>query len=170
MKNHPKTMSNVMQVVLFIVIGSIFVVLLSFLNVSKGVVLVLILLASPLTFTVYPMFLIYKLNSLLAIEKYIIRNRKKALFSYAYALAYEQEDDIEEALHLVLKKYKQKEMQTIYKANLALHQKDHQKLLQFANEMEEPDYRSYYLGLTYAIGGRLEEAKIFIDEIRCCIR
>ena len=164
MKNRPRTMSNIMQTVLFIVIGSISVAFLSFLDVPKGVVLLLVLLASTLMFTVYPMFLIYKSNSLLAIEKYIIRNRKKPLFSYAYALAYGREGDIEEALQFILKKYKQKEMQTIYKANLALHQKDHQKLLQLSNEMEKPDYQPYYSGLAYAIGGQLEKAKVYVDE------
>lgn len=166
MENRPKTMSNMMQTVLFIVIGGISVALLSFLNVPKSVVLVLVLLASTLTFTVYPMFLIYKSNSLPAIEKYIIRNRKKAFFSYAYALAYGREEDIENALQLILKKHKQKEMQTIYQANLALHQKDHQKLLQLANEMTKSDYQPYYSGLAYVLNDQLKEAKKYVDEIQ----
>lgn len=166
MENHPKTMSNTMQTVLFIVIGGILVALLSFLDVPKGIVLVLVLLASTLMFTAYPMFLIYKSNSLPAIEKYIIRNRKKIFFSYAYALAYGREEDIERALGLILKKHKQKEMQTIYQANLALHQKDHQKLLQLATEMTKPDYQPYYSGLAYALSGQLQEAKMYVNEIQ----
>lgn len=151
-------MSNITQAVLFIFIGSIGTAILLLLNVPSGVVISIILTASLALFTIYPMYLIYKSNSLVAIDKYVIRNRKKTLFRYAYALAYGNTQEIEEALELILKKYRQNEMQIIYSANLALHRKDIGRLIQHANQMTKPDLQQYYLGIAYSLNGEEDSA------------
>lgn len=153
-----KVISNTMQMVLFVLIGSVFVVLLSFLNTPKWLLFILILSASLLVFTVYPMFLIYRSNRLEAIDRYIIRNRKKPLFSYAYALAYEEDAQVVQALEEILKKYKQPMMQTMYQANLYVHQKEVEQLRMHAETIENADLKAYYKGLADALAGNLIEA------------
>lgn len=159
-------MSNTSQMVLFIIIGSISVVILTILNVPQGITLALVIGASLMTFTIYPLFLIYKSNSIVAIDRYIIRNRKKPLFSYAYALAHGSYHEQEAALQLILKKYRQQHMQITYQANLALLQKDYKKVLQLADEMERPDYKPYYLGTAYSLTGQIKLAETYIEHIQ----
>lgn len=122
--------------------------------------------ASLITFTIYPLFLIYKSNSIIAIDRYIIRNRKKPLFSYAYALAHGSYHEQEAALQLILKKYRQQHMQITYKANLALLQKYYEEVIQLADEMERPDYKPYYLGTAYSLTGQIKRAETYIEKIQ----
>ena len=116
-------------------------------------------------FTIRPMYLIYKSKSLPAIDRYVVKNQKKQMFGYAYALAHGDNRDIEDSLTRILKKYKQKELQTVYGANLALHHNDADALLEFAEKMTRKDYKEYYLGAAHLLKGDEEDAKKFLAKL-----
>ena len=160
MSNHKSPgISNALQYFLLIIAGIILTVILLILELQMWLVYVIILGLSFSIFTIRPMYLIYKSKSLPAIDQHVIRNQKKPLFGYAYALAHGDNQEIENSLKRILKKYKQKELQIVYGANLALHHSDADALLVFAEKMTRKDYKEYYLGAAHILKGDEGEAK-----------
>ena len=157
--------SNALQYSLLIIAGIILTVILLILELPMGLVYVIILGISFSIFTIRPMYLIYKSKSLPAIDRYVIRNQKKPLFGYAYALAHGDNQDIEDSIKRILKKYKQKEMQTVYGANLALHQNDPDAIFNLAEKMTRKDYKEYYLGAALILKGNKGEAKKLLAKL-----
>ncbi|MHA6261360.1 hypothetical protein ACXYMX_15965 [Sporosarcina sp. CAU 1771] len=158
-------MSNTLQYLVYIFAGITLTVILLFLEFQMWLVYLIIIGLSLLIFTVRPMYVIYRSKSLPAIDRYVIKNKKKPLFGYAYAQAYGDDEDIENALHRILEKHKQAEIQIIYGANLALHQKDADAVLNFANQMKRKDYKEYYLGTAYLMKEDVYQATTYLDQL-----
>ncbi|QUW20279.1 hypothetical protein JSQ81_10345 [Sporosarcina sp. Marseille-Q4063] len=157
--------SNALQYSLLFVSGVILTVILLILEFPSGLVIVIIMGLSVSIFTIRPMYLIYKSKSLPAINRYVIKNQKKPMFGYAYALAHGDNQDIEDSLKRILKKYKQKEIQTVYGANLALHHSDADALLEFAEKMTRKDYKEYYLGAAHLLSSDEVLANKFVAKL-----
>jgi len=154
-----------LKYLLLFIAGVILTVILLLFELQMWLIYVIILGLSLYIFTILPMYLIYKSKSLPAIDRYVIRNQKKPLFGYAFALAHGGNQDIEDSITRILKKYKQREMQTVYGANLALHQKDPDAIFNLAEKMTRKDYKEYYLGAAHILKGNKEEAEKFLTKL-----
>lgn len=163
--NKSPGMSNALYYSLLFVAGVVLTVILLLLDFPKRLVYAIILGLTLAVFTIRPIYLIYKSKSLPAIDRYVIKNQKKPLFGYAYAMAYGDNLDIENSLKRILQKYKQKEMQTMYGANLALHLKDADAIIEHAEKMTRADFKEYYLGAAYLLKGDVELASSYLAKL-----
>lgn len=166
MSNHKSPgISNTLLYSLLFVVGVILTVILLFLEFPTWMIYVIILGLTLSILTIRPMYLIYKSKSLPAIDRYVIANQKKPLFGYAYALAYGDHSDIEASLKRILQKYNQAEMQTTYGANLALHRRDLDAILEQAEKMTKADFKEYYFGAAYLLKGDTERTQRYLTEL-----
>lgn len=132
---------------------------------SKWVTLLLIFTVLTSFSIAWPFYVIYKTNQLKLVDRYIINNAKRPIFSYAYEVAYGTEQDIIDTLKSLLSRYPQAEMQVVYKGNLAIHQKDAKALIAHANQLEPSEYRAYFLAIGYAMENKMDEARNFISKL-----
>ena len=112
-----------------------------------------------------PLYIIYKSKSIRSIDRYVVTNYKKPIFAYSYALAHGNDRDIEESLKRIMNTYKQEDMQHVYGANLAVHQRKPDALLEHVKEIKGQEYKDYYSGYAYVLRGNFEKASEFLSKV-----
>lgn len=103
-------------------------------------------------------YAVYFSNSLRQIERYIIRNRHKAIFAYPYALGHGSDQDIENSIERILMTHKQSTMQAVYRTLLAIYRGQPGIAAQHAEAIDREPMRSYYLAHAAASSGDLDRA------------
>ncbi|MBE1552947.1 hypothetical protein [Sporosarcina limicola] len=164
-KNKPFFFSKVFKFVLLIVIGTLLTLILSAYGVSKWITIVAVLTLYVSVTTLWPIHIIYKSKSLRFIDNYISSNYKRPIFGYSYALAYGNKRDVEDSLKRIMNTYKQKDIQDVYGANLAIFQNDSRKLLDHANHIAGQEFKDYYQGFAYVMTGNFEKAGEFLAKL-----
>ena len=154
--------SNVFQFILLLTGG----ILLTLVLISYGVPRLLTFLIIFMFYigfsAVRPFYIIYKSKSLRSINRYVTRNNKRPIFSYSYALANGNQDDVEVALKRIMNSYSQGDMQDIYGAQLALFQNNSKKVLEHAMKIDAQEYKDYYQGLAFVLNGNFARAEEFL--------
>lgn len=146
-------------IVAFLTLGLILI------GVPKWITFLLII-GIYITYTaIWPAHIIYKSTSIKAIHRYIKNNTKQPLFSYAYALSNDNEQQIETALNQVISEYKNEDMAYIYGANLAIHQNKSSEILKQAENIEDEDYKNYYIAYANMLKGHMGEAFLHLEKI-----
>lgn len=119
----------------------------------------LIVITTYLALMVLPgMYVVYFSNSLRRIERYIKRNRFKAIFAYPYALGHGSDQDVEKAIELILATHKQEPIQSVYRALLSIHRGYPGIAAQHAEGIDREPIHSYYMAQAAAAAGNLEHA------------
>lgn len=112
-----------------------------------------------LTAMVLPgIYVTYFSNSLRQIERYIHRNRHKAIFAFPYALGHGNEQDVERSIERILITHKQPVMQSIYRTLLAIYRGQPGIAAQHATGIDREPMRSYYLAHIAASSGEFQRA------------
>lgn len=110
-------------------------------------------------------YTVYFSNSLRRIERYIKRNRHKAIFAFPYALGHGSDQDIEKAIERILAVHKQDAMQSVYRTILALHRGQPAIAAQHAKGIDREPLRSYYLAHAAVASGDLERAAALTKQL-----
>lgn len=112
-----------------------------------------------LTAMVLPgIFTVYYSNSLRQIERYIKRNRHKAIFAFPYALAHGNDNDIDNALQRILAVHQQPTMQAVYRTLLAIYRGQPNVAAQHAERIDREPMRTYYMAHAAVASGDLQRA------------
>ncbi|MFD1032963.1 hypothetical protein [Metaplanococcus flavidus] len=110
-------------------------------------------------------YAVYFSNSLRQIERYIKRNRHKAIFAFPYALGHGSDQDIEAAIERILAAHKDETIQSVYRTLLAIYREQPGVASQHAERIEREPMRSYYMAHAAASAGDLERASAISKEI-----
>lgn len=120
-----------------------------------------------LTAMVLPgIYVTYFSNSLRQIERYIYRNRHKAIFAFPYALGHGDDQDVERSIERILMTHKQPDMQSIYRTLLAIYRGQPGIAAQHTAGIDREPMRSYYLAHIAASSGEFQRAKDLNNQIR----
>lgn len=120
-----------------------------------------------LTVMVLPgIYVTYFSNSLRQIERYIHRNRHKAIFAFPYALGHGDEQDVERSIEGILMTHKQPAMQSIYRTLLAIYRGQPGIAIQHAEGIDREPMRSYYLAHIAASSGEFQRAAELNSQIK----
>jgi len=103
-------------------------------------------------------YAVYFSNSLRQIERYIKRNRQKAIFAFPYALGHGSDQDVENSIERILMTHKQSMMQSVYRTLLAIYRGQPGIAAQHAEGIDREPMRSYYLAHAAVALGDLERA------------
>lgn len=103
-------------------------------------------------------YITYFSNSLRQIERYIYRNRHKAIFSFPYALGQGEDQDVERSIERILMTHKQPVMQSIYRTLLAIYRGQPGIAAQHARGIDREPMRTYYMAHIAASSGEFERA------------
>lgn len=126
----------------------------------------LIVITTYLALMVLPgMYVVYFSNSLRRIERYIKRNRFKAIFAYPYALGHGSDQDVETAIEHILASHKQEPIQSVYRTLLAIRRGYPGIAAQHAEGINREPIRSYYMAQAAAAAGNLEHAEALNQRI-----
>lgn len=110
-------------------------------------------------------FTVYYSNSLRQIERYIKRNRHKAIFGFPYALGHGDEQDIDKSLQQILAVHKQPAMQSVYRTLLAIYREQPGIAAQHAERIDREPLRSYYMAHAAVASGDLQRAALLNEGI-----
>lgn len=110
-------------------------------------------------------YMVYFSNSLRQIERYIKRNRYKAIFAFPYALGHGSDQDIENAIERILMTHKQPAMQSVYRTLLAIYRGQPGIAAQHAERIDREPMRSYYLAHIAASAGESQRATALNNDI-----
>lgn len=110
-------------------------------------------------------FTVYYSNSLGQIERYIKRNRHKAIFGFPYALGYGDGQDIDKALQRILAVHQQPVMQSVYRTLLAIYREQPRIAAQHAERINREPLRSYYMAHAAVASGDLQRAALLNEGI-----
>lgn len=110
-------------------------------------------------------FTVYYSNSLRQIERYIKRNRHKAIFGFPYALGHGDEQDIDKSLQQILAVHKQPAMQSVYRTLLAIYREQPGIAAQHAERIDREPLRSYYMAHAAVASGDLQRAALLNESI-----
>ena len=149
---------NMFRLSVTFVLGFILATFLFFMNFPLFVIISFMFVFF-LAFVVLPqIFTVYRSNNLKSIEKFLVANNKKPLFSYPLAMAKGNRVEVEESLRAILAKHKQPYMQHVYQTILALHLKDIDAAEKHAQQVDEEPLKSYYAAYIAAKKGDFAEA------------
>lgn len=110
-------------------------------------------------------YAVYFSNSIRQIERYIKRNRSKAIFAFPYALGHGSDKEVENALEWILTVHKQGTMQSVYRTLLAIYRGQPGIASQHAERIDREPLRSYYMAHAAVSSGDLERAANLNNEI-----
>lgn len=135
-------------------------------GVPKWLTFIIIIILYIMYSAVWPAHIIYKSKSINAIHRYIKSNTSQPIFNYAFALANDQEQNIESALKKIINEYKDDDMTHIYSANLAIHQNKSNEILEQAEKIEDADYKNYYNAYAYVLKGHFDVASGYVSQVQ----
>ncbi len=158
-------LSKVFKLLLLVVTVAAISIALQLIGVPRRITIIIVLALYAIVSIFRPIYIIYRSKSLRAIDRYITRNHKRPIFSYAYALAHGSKRDMEDALKRIMNTYKQQDMPDIYGANLALLQQNSSALLEHAKKITGQEYKDYYFGHAYVIKSDFDKASEFLAKL-----
>ena len=151
--------STIFRSILLLASAILLLMVLDQYGVSKWVTVLIVFTLFMIISAVWPFYIIYKSKSIRSIERYVIRNYKKPIFSYSYALGHGTKQDVEDALKRIINSYSQGDMQGVYGAQLALIQNNSKKVLEQAVKIEGQEFSAYYSGLAYVMNRNYTRAE-----------
>lgn len=111
------------------------------------------------------LYVTYYSNNLKRIERFIHKNRRKAIFAFPYALAHGNDRDVEQAVEQILAVHKQPVVQQTYRTLLAILRNQFALAEQYADQIQRPALRNYYLAYSAALSGDFERAALLNDNV-----
>src|SRR5690606_32351383 len=111
------------------------------------------------------LYVTYYSNNLKRIERYVRKNRRKAIFAFPYALATGNDQDVEQAVDQILAVHKQPVVQQTYRTLLAILRNQFALAEQYADQIQRPALRNYYLAYSAALLGDFERAALLNNQV-----
>lgn len=111
------------------------------------------------------LYVTYYSNNLKRIERYVRKNRRKAIFAFPYALATGNDQDVEQAVEQILAVHKQPVVQQTYRTLLAILRNQFALAEQYADQIQRPALRNYYLAYSAALLGDFERAALLNNQV-----
>ncbi|MGG4144959.1 hypothetical protein ABEW34_17725 [Paenibacillus algorifonticola] len=153
------------KTLIYILVAIILIFLLRLFEVSTPVSIIIIFLTY-VALTLGPLFYtILGTRNLMKIEKFLLANRKIPSYYINYAVANRLDDEFEENIAKLLKQYKQKNKQALFKTLQAHYYKDIQSVLHEIEFIQPIEYRYYYQAYYYIERREFTEARDYISRI-----
>lgn len=111
------------------------------------------------------MYTVYKSNDLKKIERFLVKNKKKPIFTYPLAVKTGNLKEITWAIQTILSKYKQPYIQEVYKTNLALFEKNLSQFEQNAEQISKEPLHNYYIAYVEALKGNFKNALVLKQKL-----
>lgn len=140
------------------IFGVILTVALQFLELAFWLIYIVIIGVYVVLLVLPPIYTVYKSNDLKKIERFLKKNKRKPIFTYALAVKTGNREEIISAIQLILSKYKQPYMQQVYKTNLALFENNISLFEQRAKQISKEPLHTYYIAYAEALKGNFEDA------------
>ncbi|WP_033541333.1 hypothetical protein [Planococcus sp. CAU13] len=156
---------NILRMLPIFFIGMAVTALLLSYNIPSWLVFLIVITFYLVAMALPNIYIVYYSNSLRGIERYIKRNRHKAIFSFPFALGHGNDEDVENAINRILESHKQPEMQAAYRTLLAIHRGLPHIAVQHAETIERDPMRSYYLAYAAAAAGDFQRAEALNEHI-----
>jgi hypothetical protein len=99
------------------------------------------------------------------IERFLIANKKTPAYKLIYALANRIDKEVEQSIHSLLHKHKQRDKIALYKTIYALYNKDIIAAKPEVEFIKPLEYRQYYESAVLLAEGKLQEAGQLIEQI-----
>ncbi len=148
-----------MRILLLVALGIVLAFTFESLGLPTYVTIGAIFLVFMIISVSWPFYIIYKTNNLKLVDRYMKNNAKRPIFNYSYQLAHGTDEEVINALHTMLERFPQPEMQMVYKGNLAIFEKDADALQAHAESLSPSEYRVYFLLIAHAMRGEFAEAR-----------
>ncbi|KQO12048.1 hypothetical protein [Paenibacillus sp. Leaf72] len=153
------------KTLIYILVAIILIFLLRMLEVSTPVSIIIIFLTY-VALTLGPLFYtILGTRNLMKIERFLLANRKIPSYYINYTVANRLDDEFEENIAKLLKQYKQKNKQALFKTLQAHYNKDIQSVLHEIEFIQPIEYRYYYQAYYYIERREFTEAHDYINRI-----
>lgn len=140
------------------IFGVVLTVALQFLELAFWLIYIVIIVVYVVLLVLPPIYTVYKSNDLKKIERFLEKNKRKPIFTYALAVKTGNREEIISAIQLILSKYKQPYMQQVYKTNLALFENNISLFEQRAKQISKEPLHTYYIAYAEALKGNFEDA------------
>lgn len=158
-------MRFVKRTLIYILVAIPLIFLLNYLKVEGPAAIVIIFLTF-LAVTLGPLFYtILGTRNLVKIERFLLANRSIPSYYINYTVANRLDDEFEETMAKLLKQYKQKNKQALFKTLQAHYNKDIQNVLHEIELIQPVEYRHYYQAYYYIERREFAEAHDHINRI-----
>ncbi|SFE70667.1 hypothetical protein SAMN04487969_105221 [Paenibacillus algorifonticola] len=158
-------MRFVKKTLIYILVAIPLILLLNYLKVEGPAAIVIIFLTF-LAATLGPLFYtILGTRNLAKIERFLLANRNIPSYYINYTVAHRLDDEFEEMMGKLLKQYKQKNKQALFKTLRAHYNKDIQSAAQEIELIQPMEYRYYYQAYYYIERREFTEAHDHINRI-----
>lgn len=130
---------------------------------------VVIVLAFIIIFVVMYLPLIYTAyftKNMKKVDRLLIKNKHQPIYQLYYGLAHHKDEDIDEAMAKLKKKYQRPEQQALFQTIVNMHRKDFTNIDKLIEQIQPMLYRQYYK-IAYLIElEKLEEAEAKIKQLK----
>ena len=100
------------------------------------------------------------------VDKFLEKNKRQPIYRLYYGLAHHDEEDIDEAMKVLKKKYQKPQQQAVFKAIVAFHKHDMTGIEKIIEQIHPEPYRQYY-EVAYLIEvGELEEVESKLKQLK----
>ncbi|WP_419960961.1 hypothetical protein [Psychrobacillus sp. BM2] len=140
------------------IFGVVLTVALQFLEQPFWLIYIVIIVVYVVLLVLPPIYTVYKSNDLKKIERFLEKNKRKPIFTYALAVKTGNREEIISAIQLILSKYKQPYMQQVYKTILALFENNITRVEQLSTQISKEPLHTYYIAYAEALKGNFEDA------------
>ncbi|GEL04836.1 hypothetical protein [Rummeliibacillus stabekisii] len=128
--------------------------------------IVILLILYVFMFTLYPHFnALWWTNNLKKIDRFLKRNKQKALFAYPYAIAHESLAEQKDALQRIISTHQQPYIKHNYACLLALLEEHYDQALTEAKQIQKEPYQSYMIAHSEALLGNIENAREMMPQL-----
>ena len=141
------------------IFGVVLTVALLFIELSFWLIYIVIIIIYVILLVSPQMYTVYKSKNLNKIERFLEKNKRKAIFTFPIAVKTGNQEEIIYAIELILSKYKQPYMQEVYKTNLALLENNVSLFEQRAKQISKEPLLTYYIAYAEALKGNFENAQ-----------
>lgn len=128
--------------------------------------IVILLILYVFMFTLYPHFnALWWTNNLKKIDRFLKRNKQKALFAYPYAIAHESLAEQKDALQRIISTHQQPYIKHNYACLLALLEEHYDQALTEAKQIQKEPYQSYMIAHSEVLLGNIESAREMMPQL-----
>ncbi|HWL12264.1 MAG TPA: hypothetical protein VNQ57_04685 [Ureibacillus sp.] len=99
------------------------------------------------------------------IEKFLMKQKRNPNFMLVHALANKNDKDVEEAIHKLLRKHRQRHKQALYKTLYALYKEEILTAKQGIEWIRPLPYKHYYKSIVFIEEGNIKKATQLIEQI-----
>ncbi|GEM_PF-4422293 len=166
MKDNPFVVRSIAKWLALFAGGVLLTVALLFANIPFWAVFAIVLTVYVVITMGWPLYVLYVTKDRRKIDSFLTKNRTNPLFAYAYAVGHEPDEAVIGTLETILQTYKQKKVQSVYAANLAVWQQDAEALHRLAVHLPTADFVNYYTAAAVLMEGDTERAETLQKSIR----